>query len=253
MADLKSWLLGIREKSREIGEVAFHQTELKREDWRQISEQDPILAGAVFNSALERVYDEQDECSHTYWTPFSDREVDALNNETIQIDFSPLYEAIHIYDCLNKAQELQDNYEADRRKQMDLLLPSSLSADDDGTALRNLLANITGFSVIERTTTIKTYNFRTSSQIEALWDVLCARVIDLLTETVAKITEPRLLLIIKDSVMLFMQTIQVISPAAKSPIHYLALRFSCQSTRSLRPNPVPLLLRCPQATIQQRL
>ena len=66
MADLKSWLLGIRERSREIGEVAFHHTELKREDWRQISEQDPILAGAVFNSALERVYDEQDECIHTF-------------------------------------------------------------------------------------------------------------------------------------------------------------------------------------------
>jgi hypothetical protein len=63
MADLKSWLLGVREKSREIGEAAFRQTELKREDWRGISEQDAILASAVFNSALERVYDEQDECT----------------------------------------------------------------------------------------------------------------------------------------------------------------------------------------------
>jgi len=176
-------------------------------------------------------------------------EVDPLNNETLQIDFSPLFEAIHIYDCLNKAQELQDNYEADRRKQMDLLLPSNLSADDDGTALRNLLANITGFSVIERMTTIKTYNFRTPSQIEALWDVLCARVIELLTETVAKITEPRVLLVIKDSVMLFMQTIQVISPEPKPFIHCAALRFSCGSTRSLCPNTLSLLLRCPETTI----
>jgi hypothetical protein len=128
-----------------------------------------------------------------------------------------LYEAIHIYDCLNKAQELQDTYEADRRKQMDLLLPPTLTTDDDGVALRNLLANIAGFSAIERTTTIKTYNFRTPSQIEALWDVLCARVIDLLTDTVAKITEPRLLLGIKDSVMLFMQTIQVTPPNPPQP------------------------------------
>lgn len=62
MADLKGWLLGIREKSREIGEVAFRQTEGKREDWRRISENDPILSSAAFNSALERVYDEQDDC-----------------------------------------------------------------------------------------------------------------------------------------------------------------------------------------------
>jgi hypothetical protein len=131
---------------------------------------------------------------------------------------------------------------------MDLLLPSNLTADDDGTALRNLLANITGFSVIERTTTIKTYNFRTPSQIEALWDSLCARVIDLLTDTVAKITEPRLLLVIKDSVMLFMQTIQVPHPI-KSSVHSVAVRFLCESTGPLRPNALPLLLRRHQTTI----
>jgi exocyst complex component 6 len=63
MADLKGWLLGIREKSRKIGEIAFRQTEGKREEWRRIAENDPILSSAVFNSALERVYDEQDDCT----------------------------------------------------------------------------------------------------------------------------------------------------------------------------------------------
>ena len=62
MADLKGWLLGIREKSREIGEIAFRQAEKKREEWQRISENDLILANALFNSALERVYDEQDNC-----------------------------------------------------------------------------------------------------------------------------------------------------------------------------------------------
>jgi hypothetical protein len=62
MGDLKSWLLGIREKSRLIGEVAFHHTEMKRQEWRRISENDPILSSAAFNSALERIYDEQDDC-----------------------------------------------------------------------------------------------------------------------------------------------------------------------------------------------
>lgn len=62
MADLKGWLLGIRQKSREIGEIAFRRTEEKREEWRHISEKDPILAAAPFNSAMERVFDEQDDC-----------------------------------------------------------------------------------------------------------------------------------------------------------------------------------------------
>jgi len=63
MADLKGWLLGIREKSRDIGEIAFRQTEGKRQEWQRISEADPILSSAAFNSALERVYDEQDDCT----------------------------------------------------------------------------------------------------------------------------------------------------------------------------------------------
>lgn len=116
---------------------------------------------------------------------------------------------MHIYDCLNKSEELRSTYEADRRKQMDLLLPSYLNLDDNGRHLRNLLADITGFSIIERSTTARTHDFRSVSEIEALWDMLCARVIDLITETVAKISEPRVLLTLKDSVTLFMQTMQV--------------------------------------------
>jgi len=116
---------------------------------------------------------------------------------------------MHIYDCLNKSEELRSTYEADRRKQMDLLLPSYLNLDDDGRHLRNFLANIAGFSIIERSTAAKTHDFRSVSEIEALWDMLCARVIDLITETVTKISEPRVLLTLKDSVTLFMQTMQV--------------------------------------------
>ena len=92
---------------------------------------------------------------------------------------------------------------------MDLLLPSHLNLDDDVTCLRDLLSDITGFSIIERATAARTHNFRAVSEIEGLWDVLCARVIDLITETIATIKEPRVLLSVKDSVMLFMQTIQV--------------------------------------------
>jgi len=116
---------------------------------------------------------------------------------------------MHIYDCLNKGDELRTTYDADRRKQMDLLLPSSIKLDDDGGFLRHLLANITGFAILERATAGRTQNFRSVSEIEGLWDILCARVIDLITETVARVNEPRILLAVKDSVMLFMQTIKV--------------------------------------------
>jgi len=63
VADLQTWLLKIREKSKQIGELAFRHTSKKREEWRQIAEQDNILSSATFNSALERIYCEQDNCT----------------------------------------------------------------------------------------------------------------------------------------------------------------------------------------------
>ena len=130
---------------------------------------------------------------------------------------------MHIYGCLNKADEFRNTYNVDRRKQMDLLLPASLNLDDDGRYLRDLLADITGFAIIERATALKTQNFRSVSEIEGLWDTMCIRVINLITEAVAVIKEPRALLSVKSSVMLFMQTIQVPLLAVETYILLLAI------------------------------
>jgi len=135
--------------------------------------------------------------------------VDPLNNDKIVIEFLPLYEAMHICGSLGKGDELVRTYEKDRRKQMDLLLPSYLNLDDNGKQLHDLLADITGFSILERATAKKTMDFRSVSEIEGLWDIMCDRVIDLITETVEKIKDPKVLLRVKESVTIFMHTIQV--------------------------------------------
>lgn len=41
--------------------------------------------------------------------------VNALENETVEIDFKPLYLCILIYDTLDAREELQLSYQADRR------------------------------------------------------------------------------------------------------------------------------------------
>ncbi len=145
--------------------------------------------------------------------------VDPLDNEQISVSFKPLYEAMHIYSSLNKAEELRRTYDADRRKQMDLLLPSSIILDENGTQLYNLLADITGFAILERATASRTQEFRSASEIEGLWDLMCAQVIDLITDAVAKINNPKVLLNVKESVTLFMQTINVLLHKSPSYFH----------------------------------
>lgn len=41
--------------------------------------------------------------------------VNALDNETVKINFKPLYQCIHIHDTLDARDELQLSYQADRR------------------------------------------------------------------------------------------------------------------------------------------
>ena len=92
---------------------------------------------------------------------------------------------------------------------MDLLLPSSLIIDEHGTQLHDLLANITGYAVIERITVSKAQSFRSKPEIEAIWDTMCSRLINLLTDTVTKVVDPKPLLLIKELIELFLQTVQV--------------------------------------------
>jgi exocyst complex component 6 len=92
---------------------------------------------------------------------------------------------------------------------MDLLLPPSLVIDEQGTQLRDLLASLTGFAVIEHETFGKAPNLRSRSGIDALWDVMCSRLINLITDAVAKVSDSRPLLLVKELIDLFMQTVQV--------------------------------------------
>ena len=92
---------------------------------------------------------------------------------------------------------------------MDLLLPSILTIDGRGADLRHLLANIAGFAVIERATSVKAQTFRSTSEVESLWDIMCTRMINLITDTVSKIGNSKILLLVKEMIELFMYTVQV--------------------------------------------
>lgn len=141
MTDLNTWLFRIRETSQFLGEVAFYHTEMRRSRQRKRVDDDSFLGNFKLNSAIELVSDENEE-------------FDVLDNDELQVDFTPLFEALHIHDALGQTDKFRSEYAATRRQQKDLLLPTTVDLlAEDESSLSSLLEGIAGFAIIERATT----------------------------------------------------------------------------------------------------
>ncbi|KAG9960231.1 exocyst complex subunit Sec15-like protein, partial [Aureobasidium melanogenum] len=194
MADLNTWLFRIRETSQFLGEVAFYHTEMRRTRHKMRFEENPDLGSFKLNSAVEAAADESEE-------------FDVLNNEEVQVDFSPLFEAIHIHDALGQSEKFRQDYSATRRRQKELLLPTTLDLlDEDAGELSTLLESIAGFAIVEKATMMKTENLRSSADVEELWDSMCQSAITLVSKALPTIDNDERLLKIKGVIALFVQT-----------------------------------------------
>lgn len=156
MNDLNTWLYRIRETSQFLGEVAFFHTKQRQDRQRARVEGNTYLGNFKLNSSIELVFDENND-------------FDVLDNEEVQVDFTPLYEALHIHEALGQLDRFRADYAATRRQQKELLLPSSvdLLVDDDDASLRALLEGITGFAIIEKATMQRAPQLRSSLDVGA--------------------------------------------------------------------------------------
>lgn len=155
MNDLNTWLYRIRELSQYLGEVAFYYTDMRRARNEERIKDDERFAKFKLNSAMELVADETDE-------------FDILNDDqtNIQVDFTPLFECMHIHKTLGRSDYFKTEYAATRRRQKELILPSSLNLlDEECGDLSSLLEGIAGFAIIEKATLAKTDNFRTAVDV----------------------------------------------------------------------------------------
>ncbi|KAI2612809.1 exocyst complex subunit Sec15-like protein [Hypoxylon fragiforme] len=197
MTDLNTWLFRIRETSQFLGEVAFYHTEMRRTRQRERSEKDEFLNHFKLNSAIELVFDESEE-------------FDVLDNEELKVDFSPLFEALHIHDALGKTDRFRSEYAATRRRQKELLIPISVSltTDDESSSLSSLLEGIAGFAIIEKATMRQAPQLRTAIDVEELWDSMCSAAISLTSKALTDINDAQILLNVKGRVDLFILTME---------------------------------------------
>ncbi|QIW98665.1 hypothetical protein AMS68_004183 [Peltaster fructicola] len=196
MTDLNTWLYRIRETSQFLGEVAFYDTEQRRARQRErFGEEGSYLSTFKLNSAVEVVADEGEE-------------FDVLNNEEVKVDFDPLFECLHIHEALGQTDKFRTEYAATRRRQKELLLPTTLSLeDDDHSGLSSLLEGIAGFAIVERATMQRTpENFRAQADVDELWDGMCQSAISLISSALHAIDNDEKLLKVKGVIALFIQT-----------------------------------------------
>lgn len=214
MTDLNTWLFRIRETSQFLGEVAFYHTELRRARQRERVERDVFLNNFRLNSSIELVFDESEE-------------FDVLDNEELQVDFTPLFECLHIHDALGQSDRFRAEYATTRRQQKDLLLPSNVGlVADDETSLSSLLEGIAGFAIIEKATMRRVPQLRSAvdvsdlclpqgveglmrSQVDELWDSMCHTAITLTSQALNEVSNAEILLKIKGVIALFIQTMEV--------------------------------------------
>lgn len=196
MTDLNTWLFRIRETSQFLGEVAFYHTETRRARQQERIRQNEFLDHFSLNSAIELVFDESEE-------------FDVLDNDELQVDFTPLFEALHIHEALGQSDKFRSEYAATRRRQKELLLPGTVCLTTDNEhSLSSLLEGIAGFAIIEKATMRRVPQLRTAIDVEELWDSMCATAISLTSKALVDIQNAEVLVQIKGAFALFIQTME---------------------------------------------
>ena len=197
MTDLNTWLFRIREISQLLGEVALYHTEQRRSRQKGRADALPDLSDFKLNSAIELVSDETEE-------------FDILDNEVVQVDFTPLLECLHIHEALGQIDKFRADYAATRKQQKELLMPSSVTLiDTEGASLSELLEGIAGFAIVEKATLEKTPELRSAVDVDELWDSMCQTAITLISKALHEVTNAEELLRRKGVIALFIQTMEV--------------------------------------------
>ena len=230
MKDLNTWLFRIREICQYLGELSFYHTDLRKQRQKERADKTPYLTQFKVNSAIELVADESEE-------------YDLFKNDDVEIDFTPLFEALHIHRSLDMMDKFKADYSTNRKGQRDLILAEPVSlVDEDLASLHNMLENISGFAMMERATMKKVPDLRSNVEVEELWDSMCQSCITLMNKTLPSVENAEHLLKIKNLVSLFIQTMS--TPSAISTTNIMS---------ELPPRPLRSLCRTLKTTLQRRL
>ncbi len=135
-----------------------------------------------------------------------------LDTDSAELDFTSLFQCIHIHGVLGKRIQLKLEFDESRRLQAEVILHSPIVfANDDISSLEKYIQEIAGFFVIEATVISTTQDFRSRSSVDTLWQTCTNKMNTHLSGVLGECTNPDLYLYIKQCVTSFISTMEVCS------------------------------------------
>jgi len=211
---LINWLSELRDASPFAGEIAMYNTTERRARLKARALNDPAMHGVIVNSAVEAVAEEE-------------QAEDPLNSEHLKLDFSPLFEALYIFEALNEIETFKREYDIIRRQQMESIQPhgtvlklndvknlenlGKVTAPDEQpeiSGLQTLLELVVGFACVEKATLERTENLRNQSDVDELWDSICRELVGLVSVALEEVTDPKILLVVHEKITICLQTVE---------------------------------------------
>ncbi|KAJ8325588.1 Rab GTPase-binding exocyst subunit S15 [Batrachochytrium dendrobatidis] len=201
ISELNQWTVTVKEMTDTVGRLAMELTAMRQDRASEILASSKYISksgrnlniGTSMELAINEEYD-----------------MDALDNEDVHLDFTALFQCIHIHDVLGKRAQFKAEYEENRRLQSEIIIGTVFSLKDgDISGFEKYIQQISGFFVIEATVISATADFRSRAGVEALWEMAVSKMNAHIGECLRDCTIPELFLDIKMCVVAFIQTMEV--------------------------------------------
>ncbi|KAJ1342817.1 histidinol-phosphate transaminase [Batrachochytrium salamandrivorans] len=206
--EMSKWFINVKETTATVGRLAMNLTAMRQDRASEIltsSKHTSKLArnlnvGTSMELAINEEYD-----------------MDALDNEDVHIDFTALFQCIHIHEVLGKRTQFKAEYEDNRRLQSEIIIGTVFSLKNgDLSGFERYIQQISGFFVIEATVISATTDFRSRASVEALWEMAVSKMNTHISECLRDCENPELFLEVKMCVVAFIQTMEVYGFAVAS-------------------------------------
>ncbi|KAJ2144446.1 Rab GTPase-binding exocyst subunit S15 [Coemansia sp. RSA 678] len=171
LSDMKDWLYGLKKTTRDIGRHLTLRMKKKQVMW---AERDSSVKERYFvSSAVQFVLDEEFD-----------------QDDPISVEMMPLYQCLHINEKLGRRAEFRRSFTEDRSDQLSLILASPVQfALASLGPFESMLHDVIGFFIVEHNIMASAPDFRSKSDVDALWDTGIAKLSDIIARNIQAIRE----------------------------------------------------------------